>query len=160
MNATEDNVRIRILREATHLFAQRGYEGTSIQAIAEAVGITRPTLVYHYGSKDQLRREVLETLLGHWKDDLPRVLQAATTGSDRFRNATGALLSFFREDPNRARLLTREMLDRPAQMQELFAEHLQPWTALISDYIRRGQQEGRIRSEADPEAYRLPGWSM
>jgi AcrR family transcriptional regulator len=155
VNATVDDVRTRILHEATRQFAARGYEGTSIQQIAKAVGITRPTLVYHFGSKDQLRREVLETLLAHWKDELPRVLQAATTGSDRFRNATGALLSFFRDDPNRARLLNREMLDRPDEMTALFAEHLQPWTALISEYIRRGQQEGRIREAVDPEAYVL-----
>jgi len=153
VNAAVDDVRTRILHEATRLFAAGGYEGTSIQAIAQASGITRPTLVYHFGSKDQLRREVLEKLLAHWKDDLPRVLQAATTGSDRFRNATGALLSFFRDDPDRARLLTREMLDRPEEMTELFAQHLQPWTALIGDYIRRGQEEGRIRADADPEAY-------
>ncbi len=155
MNPAVDDVRTRILREATRQFAAKGYEGTSIQQIAQSVGITRPTLVYHFGSKDALRREVLEQLLAHWKDDLPRVLQAATTGSDRFRNATGALLSFFHDDPDRARLLTREILDRPEEMKDLFAEHLQPWTALITDYIRRGQQEGRLREHADPESYVL-----
>ncbi len=150
MNPAVDDVRTRILREATRQFAAKGYEGTSIQQIAQSVGITRPTLVYHFGSKDALRREVLEQLLAHWKDDLPRVLQAATTGSDRFRNATGALLSFFHDDPDRARLLTREILDRPEEMKDLFAEHLQPWTALITDYIRRGQQEVASGSTRTP----------
>lgn len=154
MNATVDDVRTRILLEATKQFAARGYEGTSIQQIAEVVGITRPTLVYHFGSKDQLRREVLDQLLAHWKDDLPRVLAAATTGSDRFRSALGVLVAFFRADPDRARLLSREMLDRPEEMTTLFAEHLQPWTALLTDFIQRGQHEGRLR-DVDPEAYVL-----
>jgi TetR/AcrR family transcriptional regulator len=147
------DVRARILVQATRLFAAQGYEGTSIQQVAEAVGITRPTLVYHFGSKEQLRRAVLEQLLAHWKEDLPRVLTAAQTGSDRFRSALDALVSFFRADPDRARLLSREMLDRPKEMTDLFAVHLQPWTSLLTDYIRRGQEEGRTRAAVDPEAY-------
>src|SRR5213078_3841448 len=45
---------------ATQLFATQGYEGTSLQAIAERVGVTKQTLLYHYPSKDALRRAVLE----------------------------------------------------------------------------------------------------
>jgi AcrR family transcriptional regulator len=149
------DVRTRILEEATRLFASRGYDGTSIQEIALAVGITRPTLVYHYGSKEQLRNEVLGTMLSRWREELPRVLAAATTGSDRFHSALAALISWFRADPHRAALLVREMLDRPEAMVELFRAHLQPWTSLITDYIRRGQAEGRVREGVDPEAYVL-----
>ncbi|MEQ1503862.1 MAG: TetR/AcrR family transcriptional regulator [Myxococcota bacterium] len=149
------NVRTRILTEATHLFAVQGYDGSSIEEIARAAGITRPTLVYHFGSKAELRDQVLATLLGHWRDELPRVLSAATTGSDRFRSAFDAVASFFRSDAARGRLLIRELLDRPEAMAELFRVHLQPWTQLIADYIRRGQEEGRIRPSVDPEAYLL-----
>lgn len=149
------DARGRILSAATRLFATRGYDGTSIQAIAEAVGITRPTLVYHFGSKDQLRAEVLEAMLGRWRDELPARLQAATSGSDRFRSAVDALLSFFHADPHRARLLLREILDRPEEMATRFRAQLLPWTMLLTDYIRTGQAEGRIRREVDPEAYVL-----
>jgi AcrR family transcriptional regulator len=147
------DVRTRILSEATHLFAERGYDGTSIEEIARAAGVTRPTLVYHFGSKAELRDQVLDGLLSHWRDELPRLLAAATTGSDRFQSAFDALASFFRADPARARLLVREMLDRPEAMTALFRAHLQPWTQLVVDYIRRGQDEGRIRAAVDPEAY-------
>jgi TetR/AcrR family transcriptional regulator len=147
------DVRSRILREAMHLFAARGYDGTSIEEIARAAGITRPTLVYHFGSKAELRDQVLEALLGRWREELPALLAAATSGSDRFRSTFDALASFFRADPARARLLIREMLDRPEEMAELFRVHLQPWTQLVIDYVRRGQEEGRIRAAVDPEAY-------
>lgn len=152
-NAPTSDVRSRILVEATRLFAAQGFGGTSIQQVAQAAGITRPTLVYHFGSKERLRRAVLEKLLAHWKEDLPRVLTAAQTGTDRFRSVLDAVLSFFREDVDRARLLSREMLDRPEEMTALFAKHLQPWTSLITDFIRRGQTEGRSRTAADPEGY-------
>ena len=147
------DVRSRILAEATRLFATRGYDGTSIEQIAQAVGIKRPTLVYHFGSKPELRDQVLASVLGHWRDELPRLLAAATTGSDRFKSGFLALVSFFRMDPHRARLLVREQLDRPAEMAELFRTQLQPLTSLVTDYLRQGQVEGRIRLQLDPEAF-------
>jgi AcrR family transcriptional regulator len=147
------DVRSRILAEATRLFATRGYDGTSIEQIAQAVGIKRPTLVYHFGSKPELRDQVLASLLGHWRDELPRLLSAATSGSDRFKSGFLALVSFFQADPHRARLLVREQLARPAEMAELFRTQLRPLTGLVTEYLRQGQREGRIRPQVDPEAY-------
>ncbi len=147
------SVRDRILAEATRQLADRGFAATRIQQVAEAAGVTRPTLVYHFGSKEQLREAVLAQLLAHWKEDLPRVLAAAQKGTDRVRSALEAVLAFFADDPSRARLLCREMLDRPDEMIALFAEHLQPWSELLTSYIRTGQQGGHVRTQVDPEAW-------
>lgn len=149
------DVRTRILHHATRLFAAQGYAGTSIQQVAAAAGVTRPTLVYHFGSKDNLRAEVLRVMLDHWRAEVPRVLTATTRGGDRFEGALQALVAFLLEDPDRARLLVRELLDRPDEMRELFHEHLQPWTSLLTDAIRVGQEAGSTRPELDPEAYVL-----
>jgi AcrR family transcriptional regulator len=147
------DVRQRILDQATRLFASRGFNGTSVQAIAEAVGIRKPSLLYHFRSKDALRQGVLDQMLTHWKDELPKVLNAASTGKDRFATGLGAVTSFFVADPNRARLVVREMLDAPESVQKLLDEHFRPWTSMIADYIRTGQKAGSIRSDVDPESW-------
>lgn len=150
----EDDVKTRILREATRLFAASGFDGTSIQAVAEAAGIRRPTLIYHFGSKDQLRQAVLDSVLARWKGDLPAMMSAATGGTgDRLDTAMSAMMSFFREDRSRARLLVREMLDRPQEVRGLLETHLQPWTALLTDVIRRGQASGNFQAGVDPGSY-------
>lgn len=154
MNApAPPDVRTRILAEATRLFAQRGFEGASIQAVASAVGIRKPSLLYWFPSKDALRDAVLEQLLSHWKDDLPRALAASSSGKDRLHSSLSALMEFFRQDPCRATLLVREMLDRPDAMRDLFRAHLQPWTRLVTDTIRMGQETGRVHADLDPEAW-------
>ena len=51
-----------------------------------------------------------------------KLLMAATTGGQRFHALVEAIVAFFTEDPNRARLLLREMLDRPEALRDLFAE--------------------------------------
>ena len=125
-SSPDADVRSRILDVATGLFAERGYAGTSIQAIAQAAGITKPTLVYHFRSKDGLRREVVASLLGHWRDEVPRLMAAAASGGPRLASLLEALFAFFRDDPRRAKLLLREMLDDPDEMASLLAKHLQP----------------------------------
>ena len=150
---TPRDVRERLLQEATRLFAQNGFEGTSIQAIADAVGIRKPSLLYHFSSKDELRTAVTQQLLGHWQAELPRLLSAATDEQDRFSSTITAVVEFFREDANRATLVLREVLDRPAEIRELIEGHLRPWTKLVADYIRLGQRLGVVRPGVDPEAY-------
>jgi len=54
-----DSVRVRILDEAKKLFRQKGYMAVSINDITEAVGVTKPTLYYYFGDKENLYADVL-----------------------------------------------------------------------------------------------------
>lgn len=146
------DVKARILSMATRLFGERGYEATSIQAIAELSGVRKQSLLYHYPSKEQLHHAVIEAWLLHWRDELPK-LMGRSSGYDRFSATVTALLLFFREDPNRARLALREMLDRPDALKRQMNDHLSPWIKLLAEFIRIGQASGLLRKEVNPEAY-------
>ncbi len=143
----------QILEQATRLFAARGFDGVSLADIAQLVGIRKPSLLYHFQSKDTLRRAVLENLLAHWNDVLPKLLMAATTGSEQFDAVISKTVAFFVEDRDRARLILRELLDRPEEMHPLIEAHVRPWATIVADYIRRGQEQGRLWIDVDPEAY-------
>ncbi|MGB1277388.1 MAG: TetR/AcrR family transcriptional regulator, partial [Nannocystaceae bacterium] len=145
--------RSRLLREATRLFAAKGFDGTSLKDIAEAVGIRKPSLLYHFRSKDELRRSVLDQMLAHWNEVLPSLLRAATSGVGQFDAVVEETVGFFVEDPDRARLLVREALDRPVQTSRLIADYVRPWAVIVCNYIRKGQQQGRVYSDVDPESY-------
>lgn len=147
------DVRELILGEATRLFAAHGFDGTPVQAIADAVGIRKPSLLYHFRSKDELRRAVLESTLTRWNTVLPRILRAAASGEDQFNGVVREMVRFFAADRDRARLLVREMLDRPAVIQSLLATHIAPWIEVVGGHIRRGQEKGAIYAEVDPEPY-------
>ena len=147
------DVKQQLLSVATRLFSNRGFSGTSIQAIAAEVGITKPSLLYHFPSKEILREAVLDDLLAQWEARLPQVLAAATAGSDRFDAIFGEAAEFFREDPNRARLILREVVDRPKETRERVGSRVSPWVRLLTDTIRAGQAAGRVRAEVDPEAW-------
>lgn len=70
--------RQRILAIAAALFAQRGYRATSMQEIADRVGITKAALYYHFAAKE----DVLHELTGPVLDELEQALNAAEAAGD------------------------------------------------------------------------------
>ena len=146
-------VKDQILNEATRLFARNGVKGTSLQAVADKVGIRKQSLLYHFKSKGDLRAQVNARLLSHWKQEIPELMAAATSGRDRFSSAVTALLDFFKEDPDRARLMMREMMDDPVAARAGIIEHLRPLSTLLLDYIRMGQQAGIIKADVNARSY-------
>jgi AcrR family transcriptional regulator len=56
------DTRRRILAVALELFSTRGYAGTSIRDIAEAMGMTKASLYYHFESKEQILEAVTEPI--------------------------------------------------------------------------------------------------
>jgi AcrR family transcriptional regulator len=67
MNDTRD----RILQTALDLFIEQGYETTSLREIAERVGVTKAALYYHFASKEEIFRTLMEPIFA---------LQAQTMG--------------------------------------------------------------------------------
>lgn len=145
-------VRDEILKAATRLFAAHGFDGTSVQSIAEAVGIRKPSLLYHFPSKDELRRCVLDQMLDHWNQELPRLLLAAAR-EERFEKVMESLIGFFLEDPDRARLIVRESLDRPSEMNERLGRFVRPWVEVVADQLARARDKGLVQANIDPQAY-------
>lgn len=151
----EKDTPTRILDEANLLFAQNGYEGTSLSAIASRVGIRKPSLLHHFESKQVLRQAVLDRLLDHFNEVLPQILKVATTGDTRFEALVNEVIQFFAQEPDRARLLYREMLDRPDELRETMGRFLAPWLEILVEYIERGKEEGRVQPDVDARAYVL-----
>jgi len=143
----------QIVAAATRLFAAHGFDGTTVQDIADAVGVTKPAILHHFASKEQLRQAVLEGILAHWNQTLPRVLLKATASEARFDAVFEELLDFFASDPDRARVLVREGLDRPEETKRLLRGPVQPWLQAVARYIHGGQKSGDHYDDVDPEAY-------
>lgn len=146
------DVRSQILSEAIRLFAAQGFDGTSVQEIADSVGIRKPSLLYHFASKEELRRSVLDEILSRWNDVLPHLLLTAAR-EQRFDKVMDALTQFFLQDPDRARLVLREMLDRPEDMRRRLETYVRPWIDVVAEQLEKAKAKGQVRAEVDTHAY-------
>jgi AcrR family transcriptional regulator len=68
-----------ILRHARKLFADRGFQATTMDDVATAAGFTKPILYQHFRSKDALYTELLGTIAERLLDRLQEAVDAATS---------------------------------------------------------------------------------
>jgi AcrR family transcriptional regulator len=99
---TRSDTRARIQQVALELFAEQGYDKTSLREIAERLDVTKAALYYHFKSKEDIVRSLVEDYFGQidaligWAKTQPRTpetrdeilrryVQIVADGSDAFR---------------------------------------------------------------------------
>ena len=109
-----DLVEQEIMRHATALFAERGFAGTSLQDIADALGVTRPALYHYVANKDELLGRLVAEITAE-----PAVLleeinkRTDLEPAERLRRMVTAIAEHQAAAPERFRLLIRSEAELP-----------------------------------------------
>lgn len=96
------NTRQRIQDVALELFAEQGYEKTSLREIAERLDVTKAALYYHFKSKEDIIIGIFQDLtrpldeLIEWAGDQPRTLETKQEILRRYQKALLAATPLFR----------------------------------------------------------------
>jgi AcrR family transcriptional regulator len=98
-------VAAHIARVAARLFAERGYDATSVREIVEASGVTKPTLYYHFGSKQGLAEALLTRPLTRFIESLRTLVAETREPIELLKKMFEAYISLTSDEPDRSRFL-------------------------------------------------------
>ena len=151
--------RSEILDAFVRYVAERGYERTNIGDIADELGMSKGTIVHHFGTKAQMLRELEETHLARQLDVLRMVWDRLPAPHERIAAIiyASALLQVMARDATVAsqREVVHQFFDDPVMEQvRKLRDQLQ---TLTIDEIRNGVEIGVFRS-VDVELAALQLW--
>jgi TetR/AcrR family transcriptional regulator len=144
-----DKLEADILAEALRLFAECGYAGTSIAAIAERTGLSKQNLMYYFPTKQALYRRALDGVLDDWLARMESLAGAdgeddtAQEPGDVLRAYIQAKLRFSREQPWASRVYAMEVIGGAqfygAQIQSRVVPLLRKDIAAFEKWIAAGK---------------------
>src|SRR5438445_1703128 len=99
--------RAQLVEVGRMVFAQHGYEATSVEEIAERAGISKPIVYEHFGGKEGLYAVIVDREVEHI---VGRIVEAISSGSprERLERAALAFLTYVKERPNGFAVLLRD----------------------------------------------------
>jgi len=140
-----------IVAEATRLFAERGYEGTSMGDLAERVGLRKASLFHHFESKDVLYATVLSQLLEGVQTAIVGAARSEGSYVERVDALTDAITGMLGHEPHAARLLIREAMDWGPVMRDKLAGAIQEVLRAAVEFAKAGQREGVFNPQLDAQ---------
>ena len=101
--------REQLIGVARSLFAERGYEGTSVEEIAASAGVSKPVVYEHFGGKEGLYAVVVDREATRLDHDIRKALTMPNVSyRDVLELGTLALLDYIEECPEGFRILSRD----------------------------------------------------
>jgi AcrR family transcriptional regulator len=115
---------------ATRLFRERGFHATSMQDLAEALGMNRGSLYHYIAAKDDLLWRIVEGAMTRLDGEVRPVLEADGAGAERLRAAIREHLRFAAEHADELSLLQIELRSLSAERRAELIDRRDAYEAL------------------------------
>jgi TetR/AcrR family transcriptional regulator, cholesterol catabolism regulator len=140
--------REELTRTAARLFADRGYHGTSLADVAEALGMQKASLYHHIHSKEDLLWEVAWGGAEAFHGALDAVPEGVPV-PEKIRLALRAHLRVVGEQLDAATVFTREWRALDGERRERFVAERRRYEERIRELFREGVEGGELRTDLD-----------
>ncbi len=139
------STRKKLLEEAKKLFAAKGFYGTSLRDVAARVGISKPSLLHHFPSKEKLYGAVLEDIAGRILQELERDMAASANPREQLHRFVDGFSEWSRGFRLDALILMRELLDNPERAPRATTWYFTPFFKGLKSIVESGQRSGLFK---------------
>lgn len=138
--------RSEIIHAAAQIFRQKGYHGTSMQDIADAVALKKASLYHHVSGKQDILVSILDQALDLLIEDLQAVLDQDRPAEEKIRRAMRAYIHRLTQDPDLAAVLLMEHRSLEDDLRAVHIARRDRFEHLWRSMIDQGVKEGSFRS--------------
>jgi AcrR family transcriptional regulator len=139
--------REELTRIAARLFAEKGYQGTSLSDLADAIGVQKPSLYHHIESKEDLLWEAASDGARAFHAALDAVPEGQA--ADRIRLALRAHLAVVASQLDVATVFVREWRFLSGERRDAFAAERRRYEERVRDLFRDGVEGSELRTDLD-----------
>jgi AcrR family transcriptional regulator len=144
-------VKERLLHVATRLFARHGFEGTSVQDIVDAAGVTKGAMYHYYGSKDDLLFEVYHQVLSMQISHLDEIAAGPGTAEQRLRAAAADVVRTSGDNLDDLIVYFRSLHMLPDDKQAQVRAERRRYHDKFKALVEEGVAAGTFRADISPD---------
>ncbi len=142
---TNNEAEARLLESALNLFAEKGYEGTSIREIIEGAGVTRPVLYYYFHNKEDVFRRLVEPLFTELIKAISEIPQHYAETVGRLKAIMRLAFSTAERNPLSIRLILQMYFSPPQSGPEFDKDEFRKTRFLtVERIIQEGLDSGEL----------------
>lgn len=140
--------RAELSRHAARLFAEKGYHGTSVGDLAQALGVQKGSLYAHIGGKQELLYEAMREGADAFHDGLDGIPEDLAV-TERIRLALRAHLATVGDQLEVATIFVQEWRNLEGEHREEILGERRRYEDRIRALFREGRELGELRSDLD-----------
>lgn len=139
---------------AIDCFARYGYRATSIARIADAAGLTKGAIYYHFRDKEELLFEAVADRLSQFERSVAAQILPRADAAVALRETARVCVEHATRSNHRRFIVTLmvEAIDTNARLSDQFRAMMVRFRGFLREIIELGQRQGRFRPEVDPAA--------
>jgi AcrR family transcriptional regulator len=134
--ARADAQRVRIVDVAIDMFSKQGFRATSMNEIAAAVGLSKPTLYHYFASKEQLLVAIYTAVLDESLDGARRVIDAAPDPLTAIRDLIAARVVYTCRNSTLLKVCFEEEHELPAELQPALLSRRKMFEDMFTQTVR------------------------
>jgi AcrR family transcriptional regulator len=142
--------RQEIIDAAAAIFKEKGYAGTSIQDVADAVDILKGSLYYYIKSKDDLLFEVVQEVHRGGLANLEKGKEIEGSALERIRSFVVRHMTYNARNLVKMTVFFHDFRSLGPERQAMIVEERDLYDQYLRGMIVAGQKEGCVRSDVDP----------